>query len=98
VADSRPGASVSESAQYLRLVLHGILPASSDAAGFFVTADAIADSVEEALLFAREIDDFDDAEITVEEVTDLGPEPGQPKGVYAIRGRTYYKKTDQGSD
>lgn len=84
----------SDSARYWRLTLCAEeLGATVDANGFFVGVDVVADSVEEALEFARQLDEFDGAaDLRVDEAHDLGPHPNEPKGVYAMRGRVYYRE------
>lgn len=82
----------SPAARYFRLIVHAEdLPGVSG--GFYVSIDAVADSVEDAMRLARELDDFDGAaKVTVQDATDLEPRPDEPKGVYAMGGRAYYRE------
>ncbi len=88
----------SPEAQYFRLMLHGTMLAGSnediDAQGFFTSVDVVADSPEEALALFLELDPPDPGvEVTIEEASAVEPRPDEPRGVYAVRGRIYYRDT-----
>lgn len=84
--------------QYFRLVLQGkIAPGTvlaRDAEGFFMSADVVADSPEEALaLYVEVAGPEEGVELTVSEANAIEPRPDEPKGVYGARGRVYYKES-----
>jgi tetratricopeptide (TPR) repeat protein len=83
--------------QYFRLMLHGTISPESglavDARGFYGSVDVVADSPEEALALLVEIDPPEaGVALTIEETTVREPRPEEPKGVYAVRGRAFYKE------
>ncbi|MBI3267476.1 MAG: hypothetical protein HYZ53_00525 [Planctomycetes bacterium] len=88
----------SESARYLRLLVHGTLETESarayEAVGFYVTVDVVADDVEEALKYVRAIETVAVESLLVEEVEDLEPRPVSPKGVYRKSSYQFYKNDD----
>jgi hypothetical protein len=59
------------------------------APGVYVGVDAVADSPEEALAFARELEPED---LAINHVKTIGPKPDEPKGIYFVSGRVYYKE------
>ena len=84
----------SASAQYFRLLVAGKLSSGAgiDAEGYFQSVDVVADSPEEGLSFLLEIDPIEGAEVRIDESSALEARPGGFKGVYATKGRTYYKE------
>jgi len=83
---------VSTVAKYFRILIH---VQTSDTTGYYTAADVVADDQDEAMRFVREIEDLDGTDdVNMDEVTDLGTSP-DPKGVYALRGRTYYREDSQ---
>jgi hypothetical protein len=59
------------------------------APGVYVGVDAVADSPEEALAFARELEPED---LAINHVKTIGPKPDEPKGIYFVSGRVYYEE------
>lgn len=84
-------------AQYFRLTLAGRVAPSAvkgfGAAGFWMSADAVADTAEEALAFVLELKPPEpDVEVSIEKAEAMEPRPEGPKGVYATTGRVFYRK------
>lgn len=71
----------SGNAKHYNLLLH--------APGVYLNVDAVADSPQEALAFARELEPEDFA---IDEVKTIGPKPEEPKGIYFVSGRVFYKE------
>ena len=91
----------SKSATYFRIEVHGKLseqdPQSDEIAGFYTTADVVADSSEEAMGFVRSLVDeqFVTESLEAEEVEAIEPRPTEPKGVYSLPGFSMYATDDE---
>lgn len=86
----------SDSAKYFRLFVHCMIPFThpsyGDAIGYFVTYHAVADTKDEALLFAGEFEDEEfRMNLTIEESEILELRPESPKGVYWYGERAFYE-------
>lgn len=87
----------SPDAQYFRLQIEGrIGPGAQrygEVKGYITTADVVADSPEEALAFALELDPPGlGVAVTIDEAEILEPRPNDRKGVYRTMGRAYYEE------
>lgn len=89
----------SDSAKYFRLFVHCMIPFThpsyGEAIGYFVTYHVVADTKDEALLFASEFEDEDfRMNLTIEESEILEPRPDSPKGVYWYSERAFYESDE----
>lgn len=89
----------SDSAKYFRLFVHCMIPFThpsyGDVIGYFVTYHVVADTKDEALLFAREFEDEDfRMNLTIEESEILELRPDSPKGVYWYSERAFYESDE----
>ena len=87
----------SERAQYFRLLFHGKFspshPYAQEVAGYFATYDIVADSPEEAMIFAQQLEgEGDDVSFEIDSADALEPRPTEPKGVYWRSGRCFYER------
>lgn len=92
-------AKYSETANYYRLLIHGIIPITSpryrEAKGFYTTYDVVADNVNEGLQFIREFEHDDvKGNLFVDEEEILEQRPNDPKGVYRRNAYSFYEKED----
>ena len=89
-----------DAVQYYWLFLHAELPAdhplAADVAGYFVSYGVIAESAQEALEFARRLEEDDLAPLLeIEEIQQtLEVEPSEPKGVCRRTGRSFYESEE----
>lgn len=92
-------ATYSKTANYYRLLVHGVIPITSlryrEVKGFYTTYDVVADNVDEGLKFIREFEDDDvKGNLFVDEEKLLEQRPNDPKGVYWRTGYSFYEKED----
>ena len=92
-------AKYSKTANYYRLLIHGIIPITSpryrEAKGFFTTYDVVADNVDEGLQFIREFENDDvKGNLFIDEEEILEQRPNDPKGVYRRNGYSFYERED----
>ncbi|HEY0160866.1 MAG TPA: tetratricopeptide repeat protein [Thermoanaerobaculia bacterium] len=93
IRELRPGSS--PDARYFRVRILASFPRFTypelDVVGFWMSGDAVADTVEEALSSILELQPAPaEAKIELEEVLDMEPRPHGSKGVYALTGRIFY--------
>lgn len=86
----------SPTAHGVRVLVHGEIPANhaarARATGFFASADAVADSAEEALELVRALDQREPrALLQLVETEVLEPKPDELVGVYRVGERTFYE-------
>jgi tetratricopeptide (TPR) repeat protein len=89
----------SKTANYYRLLIHGIIPITSpryrEAKGFYITYDVVADNVDEGLQFIREFEDDDvKGNLFIDEQDLMEFRPDDPKGVYRRNGYSFYEKDE----
>jgi len=92
-------AKYSKTANYYRLLVHGIIPISSpryrEVKGFYTTYDVVADNADEGLQFICEFEDGDvKGNLIVDEAKMLEHRPSDPKGVYWRSGYSFYENED----
>lgn len=92
-------AKYSETANYYRLLIHGIIPITSpryrEARGFYTTYDVVADNAAEGLKFIRDFEDDDvKGNLFIDNEDMMEQRSKDPKGVYWRTGYSFYKKDD----
>lgn len=94
----------SETAQHFRLLVRGTWFESIEQygethPGFYSTFDIVADSAEEAMAFAAELEPDEVREsLVAEEISVLGPCPNDLKGVYNRTGYAFFGPDEAGSE
>lgn len=92
-------AKYSKTANYYRLLIHGIIPITSpryrETKGFYTTYDVVADNADEGLQFIREFEDDEvKGNLFIDDEDLMEQRPNDPKGVYWRTGYSFYEKED----
>ncbi|NJD56089.1 MAG: hypothetical protein FIA94_06750 [Nitrospirae bacterium] len=92
-------AKYSETANYYRLLIHGIIPITSpryrEAKGFYTTYDVVADNADEGLRYIRDFEDDDvKGNLFIDKEDLMQQRSNDPKGVYWHSGYSFYEKED----
>jgi hypothetical protein len=89
----------SPAATHYRLLVEGDWPEpdeSGQARGFFMSFDIVAESLEEALAYARRLERGDvSASLRVSECEALEMRPSMPKGIYRYTGRMLFPREEE---
>lgn len=95
IRDLRPDRSAA--ARRFRIFVHATLlsDASAAARGYYMSAEVVADSPEEAFAYLKELDPPEAGTmLALDKFTAHEACPDQPKGVYSLQGRVYYRETE----